>query len=79
MKLLSKDEVRFAGYRIPHPLSYYVELKVFLLLLKFQIQTDNANHTPKNELINVCNDLVKELEQIKKIFKDKYDDAKRSR
>lgn len=35
MKLLSKDEVRFAGYRIPHPLSYYVELKVFLLLLKF--------------------------------------------
>ncbi|KAK8803632.1 hypothetical protein WA158_001326 [Blastocystis sp. Blastoise] len=66
MQLLSDPNVRFAGYRIPHPLKKCIE---------FKIQTISSNYTPKDALIAALsntNDTYKTLRMqfINQIHKD---------
>ena len=57
-QLLKDSNVRFAGYRKPHPLEDYVEIKV---------QT-NGNKTPAQAVIDVCNITMHHLTAIDKSF-----------
>merc|ERR1719240_725528 len=51
MQLLRDQQVRFAGYQMPHPLEHRTLVK---------IQTVNATPTPINALSNAINDLYSE-------------------
>lgn len=67
-KLINKEGVRFAGYRIPHPLCYYIELKV---------QSDDLHRTPRQTVITACNELQIEFSNIKQLFSQKYNSFNR--
>lgn len=51
MQLLRYSSVRFAGYKIPHPLVHQVDLK---------IQTTSSNSTPIDALSDAIEDLIGE-------------------
>lgn len=53
LQLLRNPDVRFSGYRIPHPLVHYVELK---------IQTSSGNVTPTEVLSAAIEDLSNEFD-----------------
>lgn len=57
MQLLRDSCVRFAGYRIPHPLVHYVELK---------IQTNSSTLAPLDVLYNAVEDLMEETSTLQR-------------
>ena len=59
LQLLRDKNVRFAGYRMPHPLVFDCHLRV---------ETMDANHTPKQVLDSALNDLLLELETLDREF-----------
>ena len=57
--MLHDPNVRFAGYRRPHPLFDLVE---------FKVQTNNEQYQPHRLVDNACNKLVQHIESIESSF-----------
>jgi DNA-directed RNA polymerase II subunit RPB11 len=68
MQLLRDPTVRFAGYKIPHPLIHRVELK---------IQTSSAMVKPGKVLSSAIEDLGNETDHLKKVFEAECERWKR--
>jgi DNA-directed RNA polymerase II subunit RPB11 len=62
-ELLEDRSVKFAGYKIPHPLEHRIEVKV---------QT-TGECTPRAALLNTVNNLIFKYETLKNLFKEEYD------
>lgn len=67
MQLSKNKKVLFTGYKAPHPLEHYIELRV---------QT-TGDTKPRIELQNASRQLITELNDLKKQFEDEV--AKHSR
>ncbi len=59
LQLLRDPSVRFAGYRIPHPLTFECHIKV---------QTIDSRTTPMKVFDLAIQDLLMEIEHIEKEF-----------
>lgn len=59
IQLLRDDQVRFAGYRIPHPLIFEAQLR---------IETMDSKHKPADVFLTAIDDLKLEVETIEKAF-----------
>lgn len=59
IQLLRDSKVRFAGYRIPHPLVFEAHVR---------IETMDSQHKPLDVLLAAVEDLKSELETIEKCF-----------
>mmetsp|Transcript_11665 Transcript_11665/g.18714 ORF Transcript_11665/g.18714 Transcript_11665/m.18714 type:complete len:128 (-) Transcript_11665:783-1166(-) len=68
MQLLRDPSVRFAGYYHPHPLVYYINLKV---------QTTNSNVAPVEVLSSAIEDLTNETDHLITQFQDATESWKR--
>mmetsp|Transcript_118999 Transcript_118999/g.333321 ORF Transcript_118999/g.333321 Transcript_118999/m.333321 type:complete len:128 (+) Transcript_118999:122-505(+) len=68
MQLLRDPTVRFAGYYHPHPLVYYMNLK---------IQTNNANVAPVEVLSSAIEDLSNETDHLITQFQESMEAWKR--
>ena len=68
LQLLRNPDVRFSGYRIPHPLLHYVELK---------IQTVSGNVTPTEVLSAAIEDLSNECDFMEQATQDALETWKR--
>ena len=68
-QLLRDPSVRYAGYRMPHPLIFDTHLK---------IETMDRNVTPKQALKQSLKDLQKETELLENEFKEAIDDFERN-
>lgn len=68
MQLLRDPSVQFAGYYHPHPLVYYINLK---------IQTSNATVAPVEVLSSAIEDLANETDHLITQFQDALEDFKR--
>mmetsp|Transcript_15261 Transcript_15261/g.23666 ORF Transcript_15261/g.23666 Transcript_15261/m.23666 type:complete len:125 (+) Transcript_15261:75-449(+) len=69
MQLLRNPEVRFSGYRIPHPLIHLVELKV---------QTSSGNVSPVEVVSAAIEDLSNESDHLETAARDALDKWRRS-
>jgi len=58
-ELLENNNVIFSGYRIPHPLKPYLNIKI----------KTKSNTTPQKELQNSITNLQKKIKTIKTLFK----------
>mmetsp|Transcript_1681 Transcript_1681/g.2032 ORF Transcript_1681/g.2032 Transcript_1681/m.2032 type:complete len:129 (+) Transcript_1681:162-548(+) len=58
-QLLKYSDVRFAGYRIPHPLEY---------ILMIKLQTDGKKRDPIEAITQATKDRISELDQLKAEF-----------
>ena len=61
MQLLRDPSVRFAGYLHPHPLVYYIDLK---------IQTNNSTVAPVEVLSSAIEDLANETDHLMNQFQE---------
>eukprot|EP00531_Pseudo-nitzschia_arenysensis_P019811 CAMPEP_0116145072 /NCGR_PEP_ID=MMETSP0329-20121206/16375_1 /TAXON_ID=697910 /ORGANISM="Pseudo-nitzschia arenysensis, Strain B593" /LENGTH=127 /DNA_ID=CAMNT_0003640607 /DNA_START=36 /DNA_END=419 /DNA_ORIENTATION=- len=61
MQLLRDPSVRFAGYLHPHPLVYYIDLK---------IQTNNSTVAPVEVLSSAIEDLANETDHLMTQFQE---------
>ena len=61
MQLLRDPSVRFAGYLHPHPLVYYIDLK---------IQTNNSTVAPVEVLSSAIEDLANETDHLMTQFSE---------
>mmetsp|Transcript_14745 Transcript_14745/g.30514 ORF Transcript_14745/g.30514 Transcript_14745/m.30514 type:complete len:128 (-) Transcript_14745:2406-2789(-) len=61
MQLLSDPSVRFAGYFHPHPLVYFIDLK---------IQTNNSTVAPVEVLSSAIEDLANETDHLMTQFQE---------
>jgi DNA-directed RNA polymerase II subunit RPB11 len=68
MQLLRDPSVRFAGYYHPHPLVYYINLK---------IQTNNSTVAPVEVLSSAIEDLANETDHLMTQFQDACEAWKR--
>ncbi|OEU20619.1 hypothetical protein FRACYDRAFT_224004 [Fragilariopsis cylindrus CCMP1102] len=68
MQLLRDPSVRFAGYLHPHPLVYYINLK---------IQTNNSTVAPVEVLSSAIEDLANETDHLITQFQEATDNWKR--
>ena len=68
MQLLRDPLVRFAGYQHPHPLMYYINLK---------IQTNNSTVAPVEVLSSAIEDLANETDHLITQFQEASDNWKR--
>ena len=68
LQLLRNPEVRFTGYRIPHPLVHFVELK---------IQTASSNVSPTEVLSAAIEDLSNECDFLQTAVQDSLDNWQR--
>jgi len=68
MQLLRDPSVRFAGYAHPHPLVYYINLK---------IQTNNSTVAPVEVLSSAIEDLANETDHLITQFQEATDNWKR--
>lgn len=59
IQLLRDEQVRFAGYRIPHPLVFEAQLRV---------ETMDAKHKPADVFLSAIDDLKLEVESIERAF-----------
>lgn len=57
-KLAKTPYIIFAGYQVPHPL---------FATFKLRVQTDGSV-TPKDAVVRACQELVQELESLRKEF-----------
>ena len=68
MQLLRDPNVRFAGYFHPHPLVYYLNMKV---------QTNNSTVAPVEVLSSAIEDLANETDHLITQFQDAMENWKR--
>ena len=68
MQLLRDPSVRFAGYYHPHPLVYYINLK---------IQTNNSTVAPVEVLSSAIEDLANETDHLMTQFQEACETWKR--
>ncbi len=68
MQLLRDPSVRFAGYIHPHPLVYYINLK---------IQTNNSTVAPVEVLSSAIEDLANETDHLITQFQEATENFKR--
>jgi DNA-directed RNA polymerase II subunit RPB11 len=68
MQLLRDSSIRFAGYVHPHPLVYYINLK---------IQTNNSTVAPVEVLSSAIEDLSNETDHLIAQFQEKAEQWKR--
>eukprot|EP00536_Pseudo-nitzschia_multiseries_P007938 jgi/Psemu1/305329/fgenesh1_kg.192_\ len=68
MQLLRDPSVRFAGYLHPHPLVYFIDLK---------IQTNNSTVAPVEVLSSAIDDLSNETDHLMTQFQEACDNWKR--
>mmetsp|Transcript_46185 Transcript_46185/g.90195 ORF Transcript_46185/g.90195 Transcript_46185/m.90195 type:complete len:128 (+) Transcript_46185:200-583(+) len=68
MQLLRDPSVRFAGYRMPHPLQNHVEMKV---------QTSGGNVSPVESLGSAIEDLLNETDHLINGLNDAVDRYRR--
>lgn len=64
MQLLRDPKVRFAGYKMPHPLIHSLGLK---------IQTSSSEHQPVDVLAAAIQDLVHETDELMRLTTDAMD------
>ena len=64
--LLQNKDIRFAGYRKPHPLENKIEVKIH----------GGAKVDPKNSLYQTCQELKIGFDNLMKDFQDKVDSIK---
>ena len=62
-KLVKSEHVIFAGYQVPHPL---------FAVFKLRVQTD-GEVTPKEAVVQACQDLVKELQLLDQEFTKEWE------
>ena len=68
MQLLRDPSVRFAGYLHPHPLVYFIDLK---------IQTNNSTVAPVEVLSSAIDDLSNETDHLMTQFQESCDNWRR--
>jgi DNA-directed RNA polymerase II subunit RPB11 len=68
IQLLRDEQVRFAGYRIPHPLVFEAQLR---------IETMDSKHKPVDVFLTAIDDLKLEVETIEKAFEREVRDRDR--
>lgn len=68
MQLLRDPSVRFAGYLHPHPLVYYIDLK---------IQTNNSTVAPVEVLSSAIEDLSNETDHLMTQFQEAAENFQR--
>ena len=64
IQLLRDDQVRFAGYRIPHPLIFEAQLRV---------ETMDSKHKPADVFLTAIDDLKLEVDAIERAFKEQLE------
>ncbi|KAK3701080.1 DNA-directed RNA polymerase II core subunit [Vermiconidia calcicola] len=62
-KLVKSEHILFAGYQVPHPL---------FAVFKLRVQTD-GEVTPKEAVVQACQELVKELQMLDQEFTKEWE------
>ena len=68
IQLLRDEQVRFAGYRIPHPLKFETQLR---------IETLDSKHKPADVFLSAIDDLKLEVDEIEKAFEREVKERER--